>query len=247
MVRPADHLWIGPEVPRWLPLEIGRSELDLLDPRPGGGFVATYRQRFDTGPELSRTNQDTIVKLFDASGTETHSMSLAAFHPRPDQLEVQDVRLAGDVLYFNEACQTYSRDAGGRCSSLVALDLATKKVLWRTRPLLSNNELRVVGGYVVAAYGFTGEPASITVVRRSDGAVMDRKALPGTNFEMSVKDDVLSVQIYHRIGTAHFRLEGFEGAAPRLVTLPTTPPDPNERPKPYDPPLLPRPSARGVF
>jgi hypothetical protein len=231
MARPADHLWIGPDVPSYVPLENGT----------GGGWVATYRERFDTCGW--RKNCAAFVKLFDAQGKETDSVALEPLFSRPDQLEVQDVRVSGGVLYFNEACQTYSREAGGKCSSLVAYDLASKKVLWRTRPLVSNNEFRVTGPYVVAAYGFTGERASITVLRRTDGAVMDRHALPGTNYEMSTKGDVLSVEIYHAIGTANFRLSGFDGPAPKLVVLPTTPPDPASTPKPYDPPLQSRGSA----
>jgi hypothetical protein len=234
MVRPADHLWVGPDVPSYVALEVGKSELDLLDPRPGGGFVATYRERFDTCG-WPKTNCDTIVKLFDASGKETDSVSLKPLYPRPDQLEVQDVRLADDVLYYNEACQTYSRDAGGKCSALVAYDLTKRAVLWRTGFLVSNNELRVVGPYIVTAYGFTAEPATITVVRRKDGAIMDHQALASTNFEMSTKGDVLSIEVYKTIGTVHYRLKDFDGAAPKLVPLPSTPS--TFTPKPYDPPL----------
>jgi hypothetical protein len=241
MVRPADHLWIGPDVPAFVPLEVGTSELDLLDPAPGGGWVATYRERIELCG-LSKGNCATLVKVFDGAGRETDSAALASFYSRRDQIEVQDVRVADGVLYFNEACQSYSREAGGRCSSLVAIDLATKKVRWRTGSLVSNNEFRVVGPYLVAAYGFTGERASITVLRRNDGAVMDRRALPGTNYEMSTKGDVLSVEIYNAVGTAHFRLQGFDGPSPKLVALPTTPPDPNEKPRPFDPPLQRGPS-----
>lgn len=236
MVRPADHLWIGPDVPASIPLEVGTSELDLLDPRDGGGWIATYRQRIELCAS-PKTNCGALVKLFDAQGTETDSLSLAPYYSRADQLEVQDLRVADNVVYFNEACQTYSRDAGGRCSSLVAVDLTTKKVLWRTRSLVSNNELRVVGAYVVTAYGFTGEPASISVVRRTDGALMDRQALPGTNFEMTTKGKVLSVEVYGKIGTANFALKGFDGPLPKLAPLPATPPDPAATPRPYSPPL----------
>ncbi len=243
MVRPADHLWIGPDVPAFVPLEIASSELDLLDPRPGGGFVATYRERFEACG-TGKGNCATLVKVFEADGKESASVSLGPFLSRRDQLEVQDVRVADGVMYFNEACQTYSREAGGRCSALVALDLASKKVLWRTHSLVSNNEFRVIGPYIVAAYGFTGEPARITVVRRQDGAVMDVRRLPGTNYEMTPSGDVLSVAIYQNVGIAHFRLVGFDGAAPKLVPLATTPPDPREKAKPYDPPLQSQNPAR---
>jgi hypothetical protein len=120
----------------------------------------------------------------------------------------------------------------------VAVDPLKKKVIWRSAPLVSNNYFVVDGKYIVAAYGFTGEPASIRVVRRSDGKVMDVQKLASTNFEMKVTADVVSVELYQGIGRANFRAIGFEGATPKLVALPTTPPNPNDKPKPYDPPLL---------
>ncbi len=246
MVRPADHLWIGPDVPAYIPVEVGTSELDLLDPRAEGGWIATYRERLDLCGSPER-NCNTLMKLFDRYGSEIDSLALAPFYSRHDQLEVQDLRVADNVLYFNEACQTYARDAGGQCSSLVALDLASRKVLWRTRSLVSNNEFRVVGPYVVAAYGFTDEPASITVVRRKDGAVMDRHTLPGTNFEMTTKAGVVSIEVYGTIGTANFKLKDFGGPWPKLVPLPATPPDPDVAPRPYSPPLQSAARGRDVF
>lgn len=238
MTRPADRLWIGPDIPSYVPVAIDDMTLDLLDARPGGGWIATYREQFATC-ELrgSDVNCLSLVKVFDAKGAETASVALDAFFSRKDHLEVQDVRYADGVVYFNEACQSYSKDAGGKCSSLVALDPIAKKVLWRTAPLVSNNAFVVDGKYLVAAYGFTGEPASIRVVRRSDGKVMDVKPLAHTNFEMTLAGTELSVEMYYTFGTAHFQAVGFDGDAPKLVVEPTTPVDPNDKPKPYDPPL----------
>lgn len=243
MVRPADRLWIGVDPPAWVPLQVGEQMLDLLDPTPSGGLVATYREKYSScdlrGPHA---NCATTVKIFDAKKTETASVSLDALLSQKLHLEVQDVRYAEDdgaaTIYFNEACQSYSKDAGGKCSALVAVDAKTKKVLWRTAPLVSNNYFVVDGKWIVAAFGFTGEPASIRVLRRADGKVMDVEKLASTNFEMTTKGDVLSVELYYDIGRANFREVGFDGDAPKLVALPTTPPDPNDKPKPYDPPLL---------
>ncbi len=255
MVRPADRLWIGVDVPKHVPLEIGDLSLELLDPKPGGGWVATYRERFE--PCYARgasANCKALVKLFDANKQEVASISLNEFLSRASHLEVQDVRYVEEggagTLYFNEACQSYSRGAGGKCSSLVALDPVAKKVLWRTEPLASNNAFLVVGKYIVSAYGFTGEAASIRIVRRRDGKVMERRPLASTNYEMVADGDALSVEMYQRVGRANFRMLGFDGDAPRLVALPTTPPDPNEKPKPYDPPLQTkgaRSLSRGIF
>ena len=243
MVRPADRLWIGVDPPAWVPLQVGEQMIDLLDPTPSGGWIATYREKYSScearGPDA---NCAVTVKIFDAKKTETASLSLDAHFSLPEHLEVQDVRYAEDggvgTVYFNEACQSYSKEANGKCSSLVALDPKTNKERWRTGPLVSNNSFLVGDKYVVAAYGFTGEKASIRVVRRSDGKVMDVEKLASTNFEMSEKGSVLSVELYYDIGRANFLEVGFAGDAPKLVALPNTPPNPKDKPKPYDPPLV---------
>lgn len=247
MVRPADRLWIGVDVPAHVPLEVGDLKLDLLDPKPGGGWVATYRERFDPcHARGASTTCKTLVKVFDATGKEVTSLPLDGFLSRADRLEVQDVRYVEDegapTLYFNEACQSYSAEAGGKCSALVAVDPVAKKLKWRTGPLVSNNAFVVAGRYLVAAYGFTGERASVRVVRRSDGKVLDRQPLASTNFEMTIEGDVVHVEMYMNVGRANLRMVGFDGDTPKLVALPTTPPDPNAKPRPYDPPLIPDPS-----
>ncbi len=241
MRRPIDKLWIGPAIPFFVPPAQGDLRLALLDRTASGGWVATYREIFRTWVGTDRT-PGVLVKLFDSSGAERFSVQLDPSFSRRDRLEVQDVRFVeagqGGALYFNEACQSYSREAGGHCSALVAVDPFAKRALWRTGPLVSNNEFLVRGDYIVTAYGFTAEPASIRVVRRSDGAVVDRHALAHTNFEMTVRDDVLSVEMWSTYGTAHFRMEGFDGATAKLASLPTTPPDPNWHAKPWDPPPM---------
>jgi hypothetical protein len=238
MVRPADHLWVGPTIPSFVTPAIGHLDLDLLDARPGGGWIATYRQTFEDRGLGNAKNRSTLVKLFDASGQETWSLSLDGYLSRRDQLEVQDVRYAEDTgtLYFNEACQTYAADAGSRCSAMVALDPVARKVLWRTPSLTSNNELMLVGDYIITGYGFTAERCFVRVLRRRDGAVMDKHPLAGANFEMFKNGDHLQIYQPTNYGDANFTLSGFDGPTPKLLVLPNTPS--TYVPKPYNPPLL---------
>ena len=240
MVRPADHLWMGPTIPSFVAPAHAPLDLELLDPRPNGGWVATYRETY-TSCGFSRKNCASLVKLYDASGKETWAVRLDALLSRRDQLEVQDVRYVEDTgtLYFNEACQTYSADAGGRCSSLVAYDPIAKKVLWRTPSLVSNNEFMVLGNYIITGYGFTAEKCFVSVVRRSDGRVMDKQRLSGSNFEMYKTGDRLKILQAGDYGDANFVITGIDGASPKLVPLPNT--KSTYLPKPYDPPLIPRP------
>lgn len=221
-VRPRDRVWIGPEVPAFVPLQAGKSALDMLD-RQGTSYVATYREPFTScgaGPK----NCASEVRIFDCSG---NAIVAAPLHPhlsRATQLEVQDVHYDGTTIYFNEACQTYSRDAGGRCSSLVALDPVAKRVLWRTPSLTSNNWFVVARDYIVAAYGFTSEPGSVRIVRKKDGAIMDAKRLDGINFEMFARGDTLSIEQYYTFGRIDFTMTGFDGPAPKLVRAPRAAP-----------------------
>jgi hypothetical protein len=251
MVRPDDHLWIGPDLPAFVSPTQGTLHLALLDPTPSGGWVATYREGFDSCEQRGdHANCKATVVMYSREGVERHRVALNGYLSRRDHLEVQDVRwVEGSdgkgTLLFNEACQSYSRDARGACSSLVALDLdgGTPRVRWRTPALISNNWFQPQGDYVVAAYGFTGEPAFVSIVRQADGKVMSRQRLRGTNYEMRVVGDTLSIEMYRNIGRADYAVAGFRGATPTLRLLRVVPPDPTERPKPYDPPLVPKPNG----
>ena len=220
-VRPSDHKWIGPAVPSFVPGSSNGLKLDLLD-LSGGAWVAVYRE--DLGAACGAAtpgarNCRAEVRIFDCDGAEKADVPLAPLLSRPDHLEVQDVRYADGTLYFNEACQSYSVEAGRRCSALVAVAPTTKRVLWRTRSLVSNNWFVVAGDWIVAAYGFTNEPSTIAIVRRSDGAIVDTQRLPHTNFEMTLEGDVVGVDLWYDIGRVHYRILAMHDTRPALLRV----------------------------
>jgi len=138
---------------------------------------------------------------------------------RSDNLEVQDIRLADGVLYYNEACQSYSREAQGQCSSLVAVDPRARRVLWRTAPLTSNGRFRLRGCYIVAGYGFTAEPDSVYLVERGSGAVVQKLFVSSSPEQLTlVGRDHLDVTLYSGI-TRKFRLDGIEAGNGTIVAL----------------------------
>ena len=138
---------------------------------------------------------------------------------RPDQLEVQDIRLADGVLYFNEACQSYSSGANGKCSALVAVDPRARKVMWRTPPLTSNGRFRIRGCYIIAGYGFTAEPDWLHLVDRGSGAVMQKLFVSSSPEQLTlVGPDRLDVQLYSGI-TRRFRLDGMDAANGTITAI----------------------------
>jgi hypothetical protein len=236
----AQRFWVGIEVPSFVQLAAGTLELFLLDrvqigdpepaapgaavPAPPNGFLAFYRDPYDAsscGLSGSSENCAFGAALYHCSGKLQWVLTLNAFLSRRDHLEIQDARFADGVLYFNEACQSYSKDAGGKCSSLVALDPAAKKVIWRSAPLLSNNAFIVANSkYIVSGYGFTAEPDALFVVRRSDGKMMHRAAVTTAHEHMRIADDgSLLVTLYDN-KRLRFAMSGFEGENPKLVKLP---------------------------
>lgn len=211
------RVWVGPPVPAFVPLSNGTLELFLLDPSPAGYF-ALYRDPYDASSCKLSAHENCAFEIaaFDCAGKTLFRVPLAGFLSKKQRLEVQDARYFAGVVYFNEACQSYSREAGGKCSSLIALDPFTKKVLWRTKALTSNNRIMVYEKYIVSGYGFTAEPDFLFVVRRSDGKVMQKVDLPSAHEDLIDGPGSIVAQLERGRGLL-FRRDGFDGATPKLV------------------------------
>lgn len=209
--------WVGPVVPGYVPLMIDTAELFLLE-RDGETYVALYRDPYGAGScELSTpANCRFVVRGFQDC-EPTYTLELAAFMSRPTHLEIQDLRVMDGVVYFNEACQSYAKDAGGRCSALVAVDARSGTLRWRTRNLVSNNRFLLVGAYIIAGYGFTDERDALHLVRRTDGAVVHRTKLPTAHEDLVIGDDGVLEVALATSGSRRFVLRGFDTRKPTLV------------------------------
>ena len=212
--------WVGPPVPGFVPLLEDDAELHLLL-EDDGNVIGFYRDMYGaTTCGLSEsTNCDFFMRAWDRCGKLLWARRLNDSMSRPDRLEVQDVRVADGVVYFNEACQSYSKEAEGKCSALVALDPLSGQVLWRTPNLVSNGEFLVHGAYLITGYGFTAEADYLHIVRRKDGEVVHRTKLDSGHQALRVEQGELVIARYYE-ETERFLLEGFEGDSPSLVRAP---------------------------
>lgn len=176
LVKQSTRRWVGPVVPPFVELTFGAQELFLLDEIPEGHF-ALYREPYGAercGLTEMWANCGFTLRLYGRDGAVRTTLPLNPLLTRDTHLEVQDVQYSGGLVYFNEACQTYARDAKGQCSSLVALDLANGKIVWRTKPLVSNSRFMLAGDLILTGYGFTAEPDFLYLVDRTTGRVLDR-------------------------------------------------------------------------
>lgn len=160
--------------PAFVAAELDGLQLFIAD-STADGWMAFYRGPLGGAPNGANVGYRAV--MYRADGGRAWDTNLNRFLSRMDRLEVQDVRYADGRLYFNEACQSYAREAGGACSSLLRVDPASGAVDWRTPPRTSNNVILLHGPYVVAGYGFTAEPDSLFLIDRATGAVVDRQPL----------------------------------------------------------------------
>jgi len=212
--------WVGAAVPEAIPTQLGTLELFVLD-RADGGYLALYREPYGLAScQLgTATNCAYEVRHYDRRGGLRWALPMDALLSRPDQLEIQDLRLAGGILYFNEACQGYAHDAGGACSALVAYDPRARAVLWRTAPLVSNGRFVVRGCYVIAGYGFTAELDTVKLVSRATGQVRQTVLVSSAPERYRLDEPgLLDVTLYSG-AIRTYRLDGVTGPAARLVDL----------------------------
>lgn len=225
------RLWAGPtQVPDWLVLRRGVLELYLLD-ETAEAYIALYREPYDARPTgcsargpRAHQNCEFVLVNYARDQSERWVLRLNDYFSRPDHLELQDVRYAGGVVYFNEACQSYSREAGGRCSSLIGLDPMTREVRLRTPPLVSNGEIAVLDSCVITAYGFTGEKDQLALVSRDDGRVLARMDLPVAAAHLTITSSTgtqafLDVDLKERAEPWRIQIDAIDQRIPRFIPI----------------------------
>jgi hypothetical protein len=101
------------------------------------------------------------------------------------------------VLYAETAHDTYASSSFGLNAYLNAIDLKTRKLLWRSPALVANAaDFVVAGDMIVSGYGFTDEPDYLYAVSRANGHVLGRLLLPNAPERIVRHDDTLSVRTY---------------------------------------------------
>jgi hypothetical protein len=212
--------WNGDQVPAFVPRTLDTLELFVLDDADAG-YLAFYREPYELKSCKLGGGQNCAyeVRHYDGGGQLKWQLRPNDLMSRTEDLEIQDVRLAGGVLYFNEGCRSYSLGADGQCSSLVAVDPVARKVLWRTPPLVSNGRFVIRGCYIVTGYGFTSEPDFVFLVARPTGKVLQKIPLASAPEKMTlVGRDMLDVEIYSG-AVGRFKLVDFDGPNGKLKLL----------------------------
>jgi len=114
----------------------------------------------------------------------------------------QDVTWAAQVdniLYVSHAHRTYARYSGGRTAYLTAIDVPSRRILWRSAPLVANaHNFLVEGDSIVTGYGFTAESDSVFVLNRKTGTIVQKIPVKSSPIAIVRRDNGIEVHTYDR-------------------------------------------------
>ncbi len=120
----------------------------------------------------------------------------------------QTIRFAqvkDDILYFSIGHLTYA-ETSPHNAYVAAVDLKRGKLLWKSRPLVSNAHNFVIkGDILLCGYGFTAEPDNLYQLDLATGQVIAEFPLKSKADYLILKDDILYVRTYNTDYT--FRVE----------------------------------------
>jgi hypothetical protein len=176
-------------VPSFVAREVEGRTLLLVDATPSGRLAlyrapCTVRNLIQGRPG----NCAYSARLYGLEGKPLWDVALNPFFLRPAGLEVDDIRLDDGVLYFNEACRDDAPTVLGLCSSVVAVDPQSRRLLWRSKTLISRGPLAISATYIVSGASFGGTPAQVFLMRRSDGVVLTQTTVPAAPTKLRIDD-----------------------------------------------------------
>ncbi|MCB6608113.1 PQQ-like beta-propeller repeat protein [[Clostridium] symbiosum] len=120
----------------------------------------------------------------------------------------QTIRFAqvkDDILYLSIGHLTYA-ETSPHNAYVAAVDLNQGKLLWKSRPLVSNaHNFMIKGDVLLCGYGFTAEPDNLYQLDLATGQVIAELPLKSMADYLILKDDTLYVRTYNTDYT--FRVE----------------------------------------
>lgn len=119
--------------------------------------------------------------------------------------QIRYAQVKDHILYLSIGHLTYA-ESSPHNAYVAAVDLAEKKLLWKSQPLVSNAANFVIKGDVLlCGYGFTAEPDYIYQLDLGSGKVIDKTTVKSKADYLILKDNILYVRTYNTDYT--FRIE----------------------------------------
>jgi hypothetical protein len=187
-----------PALPTSYPSPAGELRLVRAISQQDGKVLLVYGKDFASGRYVVGTDLRTKRMRYAYDfGSYAYAPVTA---PGDRDLVYQQVVWAAETvgtLYVATSHSTYASSSGGLNAYLSAIDLKTRKLKWRSGPLVANaGTFEIVGGTIVTGYGFTAEPDYLYVLDRTNGKVIARTSVPSGPEFIIRKGSLLYVRTY---------------------------------------------------
>ena len=115
-----------------------------------------------------------------------------------DQTEyLRYAKVVDNILYVEISHWAYASE-GPDNAYIVAIDMNTNEVIFRSQPLVANGfNFLVVDDTIICGYGFTDEPDFIYLLDRYDGSVKEKIPVKSAPYQFELVDDTLYVATYN--------------------------------------------------
>ena len=112
------------------------------------------------------------LKLTTSEGTMTSDLTMKDHGPRH---ALKWAQARDGVLYVSTSYNGFAKEVKGQTAFLIALDLGTGEVLFRSSPLTANSENFVlIDGAIVTGYGFSAEPDFVFALDATTGKTLQK-------------------------------------------------------------------------
>ena len=147
----------------------------------------------------------TTLFLYDYETNELlHTYDMSVLCNGPDEEEGKEssqyihwAKAMDGVLYVSLAHNGYTSEAPWS-GYMVAIDMSTDKVLWRSEPQVSNAcNFQIVDDTIICGYGFTAEPDYLYLLDKNTGEKVEQIKLESAADQFEIKDDTLYVATYN--------------------------------------------------
>ena len=178
-----------------IPRSYGQEHLGAIipDERQNERLILLYGGRY-----LALVQGDKAERVFDLESFRHPPKA----NPQWKEFATQDATYAQErdnVLYVCNGGGSYAKEVFGKKGFISAIDATTGKLLWRSAPLTCNATFAVAGDHLVTGYGFTDEPDFVFVIRRSDGAVVQKVAIPSGPDTITLSGNRVHVETYDSV------------------------------------------------
>lgn len=173
-----------------IPTQYGLEDLRAIIPS-GDRLLLVYGGRY-----LAITRADETEAVFDLEAY-LHPPKVSAQWKEFAVADVTYAQVADGVVYVANGGGSYAKEMYGKKGFVSAISLATKKLLWRSKPLVHGaGPFALTKDFLVTGYGFTDEADNLFLLRRDTGAVATSLPLESAPDEVSIAGDRITVHAY---------------------------------------------------